>query len=104
MDTILFQGTVLSTGLCAFLGLLVFASIYVTTSTYQLDKGLWSAGNRVSDQESVQKLLAGRRESISGVSLDEEMINLVKFQTAYDAAAKLIATADELMQTVLNLV
>ena len=48
--------------------------------------------------------LENRRESISGVSLDEEMINLVKFQTAYDAAAKLITTADELLQTVLNMV
>lgn len=48
--------------------------------------------------------LENRRESISGVSLDEEMMNLVKFQHAYDAAAKLIATADELMQTVLNMI
>ena len=48
--------------------------------------------------------LENRRESISGVSLDEEMINLIKFQTAYDAAAKLISTADELLQTVLNMV
>ena len=48
--------------------------------------------------------LENRRESISGVSLDEEMINLVKFQTAYDAAAKLVTTADELLQTVLSLV
>ena len=44
------------------------------------------------------------RESISGVSLDEEMINLVKFQSAYDAAAKLITTSDELIQTVLGMV
>jgi len=32
------------------------------------------------------------------------MINLIKFQTAYDAAAKLISTADEMLQTVLNMV
>jgi flagellar hook-associated protein 1 FlgK len=44
------------------------------------------------------------RESISGVSLDEEMINLIKFQNAYAAAAKLVVTADELMQTVLQMV
>ena len=48
--------------------------------------------------------LENRRESISGVSLDEEMINLIKFQTAYNAAAKLITTADELLQTVLDMV
>jgi flagellar hook-associated protein 1 FlgK len=48
--------------------------------------------------------MENRREALSGVSLDEEMINLVKFQNAYDAAAKLISTADELMQTVLNMV
>ena len=48
--------------------------------------------------------MENRREAVSGVSLDEEMINLVKFQNAYDAAAKLISTADELLQTVLNMV
>ena len=43
-------------------------------------------------------------ESISGVSLDEEMINLIKFQNAYTAAAKLVSTADELMQTVIQMI
>lgn len=40
----------------------------------------------------------------SGVSTDEEMINVMKYQRSYDAAAKLITVADELMQTLLNLV
>jgi flagellar hook-associated protein 1 FlgK len=44
------------------------------------------------------------RESISGVNLDEEMVNLVKFQSAYDAAAKLITTTDEMIQTVLGMI
>jgi flagellar hook-associated protein 1 FlgK len=48
--------------------------------------------------------LENYRESISGVSLDEEMINLVKFQGAYDASAKLISTTDELIQTVLGMI
>lgn len=40
----------------------------------------------------------------SGVSTDEEMINVMKYQRSYDAAAKLINVADELMQTLLSLV
>ncbi|RLA92055.1 MAG: flagellar hook-associated protein FlgK, partial [Deltaproteobacteria bacterium] len=44
------------------------------------------------------------RDSVSGVSLDEEMVNLVKFQHAYDAAAKLISTIDELLNTVISMV
>jgi len=42
------------------------------------------------------------RDSVSGVSLDEEMTNLIKFQHAYSAAAKLINTADEMMVTLLE--
>jgi len=43
------------------------------------------------------------RDRISGVSLDEEMTHLIKFQHAYSAAAKLISTADEMLATLLEL-
>jgi flagellar hook-associated protein 1 FlgK len=55
-------------------------------------------------QSEMVAYLDNYRESISGVSLDEEMINLIKFQNAYTAAAKLISTTDELMETVLNMI
>lgn len=55
-------------------------------------------------QYSMVAHLDNYRESISGVSLDEEMVNLVKFQHAYDAAAKLISTVDELLNTVISMV
>lgn len=42
------------------------------------------------------------RDSISGVSLDEEMVNLIKLQHAFTAAARLIAKSDEMMVTLLN--
>lgn len=50
-------------------------------------------------------LLAGFQESkdsISGVSLDEEMANMVQYQHAYQANAKIIATVDELLDVVVN--
>jgi len=45
-----------------------------------------------------------RRQSVSGVSTDEELIKLMNFQQAYTAATKLVTTVDEMMQSVLNMV
>jgi len=42
------------------------------------------------------------RESTSGVSLDEEMTNLIQFQHCYQANAKMISTVDELLDVVIN--
>ncbi|MDR1360246.1 MAG: flagellar hook-associated protein FlgK [Deltaproteobacteria bacterium] len=47
--------------------------------------------------------LKARKDEISSVNLDEEMSNLIKFQASYKAAAKLITTADEMIQTLLSL-
>lgn len=47
--------------------------------------------------------LAERTASVSGVNVDEEMSNLIKFQHSYTAAAKLITTADQMLQTLLGL-
>ncbi|MCD9022304.1 flagellar hook-associated protein FlgK [Cohnella silvisoli] len=44
----------------------------------------------------------GRRQSVSGVSLDEEMSNMIKFQHAYNAAARNMTVIDELLDKVIN--
>ncbi|QGY41610.1 flagellar hook-associated protein FlgK [Pseudodesulfovibrio cashew] len=44
-----------------------------------------------------------RQQQVSGVNLDEEMSDLIKYQASYTAAAKLITTADQMLQTVLSL-
>ena len=43
------------------------------------------------------------RESISGVSLDEETTKMIEFQKAFEASARLVKTADEMLDTVLRL-
>jgi flagellar hook-associated protein 1 FlgK len=49
------------------------------------------------------KELEDLRDSVSAVSLDEEMVNIIKFQKAYQMSAILVKTADDLLQTVLNI-
>mgnify|MGYP000512940459 FL=1 len=41
-------------------------------------------------------------ESVSGVSLDEEAANLIKYQQSYAAAARILSTAQELFNTILQ--
>ncbi len=43
-----------------------------------------------------------RRQSVSGVSLDEEMTNLVRFQRAYQASARAMSTMDEMLEVLIN--
>jgi len=47
--------------------------------------------------------LSSLRESISGVSLDEELTNLLSFQRSFEASARMLTVADELFQTLLAL-
>lgn len=67
---------------------------------------LGKASQTVIRQETNQgKLLASidkSRMSVAGVALDEEMINLVQFQHAYNASAKVVSTVDALLDVVIN--
>jgi flagellar hook-associated protein 1 len=53
-------------------------------------------------QENTMNLLEKQREGISGVSLDDELTNLMQYQRAYQAAARLISVADELLATLIE--
>ena len=56
-----------------------------------------------NQQELINFELDNRREQLSGVSLDEEMVNLIRYQHAYQASARLVSVVDELLQTLLGL-
>ncbi|HZK43216.1 MAG TPA: flagellar hook-associated protein FlgK [Syntrophomonadaceae bacterium] len=55
-----------------------------------------------TNQEVLLSELEGKRQSISGVSLDEELINMIKFQHAYNAASRFITTIDEAIDVIVN--
>ena len=60
-----------------------------------------SADVRVQSAAVLFEQASDRVTSVSGVNLDEEAANLLKYQTAYNAAAKVVSVADELMETLL---
>ena len=55
-------------------------------------------------QSMISLQLSTYREEVSGVSMDEEMVNMVQFQSAYSAAAKLVNTVDEMLNTLIEMV
>lgn len=59
------------------------------------------AGNKQAFYQGLVDQYAQLRDSVSGVSLDEELTNLIKFQRAYQAAAQMITAADEMLQALL---
>jgi flagellar hook-associated protein FlgK len=60
------------------------------------------AKNYQSNQSTIVKQITNRRLSDSGVSMDEEMANMVKYQHAYNASAKMIQTISEIYDTLIN--
>ncbi len=56
----------------------------------------------LENRELLVEQLRNKRESVSGVSLDEEMTNMIKFQHAYTAAARVINTMDEMLDLIVN--
>jgi len=56
------------------------------------------------NQQLLVERFEAQRDSVSSVSLDEEMSNLIRFQHAYEAAARFISVLDEMMETVIDFV
>jgi flagellar hook-associated protein 1 len=61
-----------------------------------------NSADALSAQRSVDQALQQNRESVSGVNLDEEAANLLRFQQAYQASAQMMTVADTLFQTLLQ--
>ncbi len=63
-----------------------------------------TASSNAEAASVVVETLSAQREAISGVSLDEEAVNLMRYQHAFQGAARVISVVDELMNTMLGLV
>jgi len=59
------------------------------------------AQSNAENYQSIVNQIVAAKESVEGVSLDEEMTNMIKYQHAYDAAARMITAMDEAMDTLI---
>lgn len=62
------------------------------------------ANRQITTQDILVNQITNQRSSVSDVSVDEELVNMIAFQQAYVAATRVVTAADEMMQAVLAMV
>ena len=75
---------------------------YYTGKVGELGSEVSNASRRAEDRKTVADSLNTLRESASGVSLDEEAADLVKYQRAYQASTRMLTAFDDMMDRVIN--
>lgn len=76
---------------------------YYAANIAQLGVDVQQATRMKAGEDVLVTNVTNQRESISGVSLDEEMTNLIKFQKSYSAAARMVTMMDSMLDTLLNM-
>jgi flagellar hook-associated protein 1 FlgK len=62
----------------------------------------YAVGNIVDNQQMMIQQIDNQRSSLQGVSSDEELGNVIKYQHAYNAAAKVVSTVDQMIETLVT--
>jgi flagellar hook-associated protein 1 len=75
---------------------------YYSKTASGFGESVASAEAKLSDQQTVEKLVTSQRDSVSGVSQDEEMTDLMKYQRGFQASSRVINVIDSLLDTVVN--
>jgi flagellar hook-associated protein 1 FlgK len=68
----------------------------------QIGSDVRTATSSNTTANSVLTSITAQRQSVSGVSMDEEMANMIRFQRGYQAAARALTTMDDLLNTLIN--
>ncbi len=63
-----------------------------------------NASDNLTLNQNVGTQIANMVQQVSGVNMDEQMINLVKFQNSYEGAAKTLTTVSQMLQTLMNMI
>lgn len=91
-NSLVFQGNTLLAGS----GTVTFQEYY-TSLVGDVGVESMKSTQGMDHQDAIQKQLFNQRENIAGVAIDEEMVNIIKFQQAYNASARIISTVEEML-------
>ncbi len=78
-----------------------FSGFYSQTVS-RLGQALSTAESRAQDQANITGIVRGQRDSVSGVSMDEELADLTRFQRAFQASSRFFNVVDSLLDNVVN--
>lgn len=76
---------------------------YYSALTTKIGSDASSANSNYDTNEALYNSVYEQHQSVSGVNKDEELANLIKYQSSYSAAAKIITTIDQMLETLLGL-
>jgi flagellar hook-associated protein 1 FlgK len=77
---------------------------YYSNLLFGIGNDVANSSAELESSQLVLQQLQDQRGSISGVSLDEEAANMVQYQRAYDAAAQVVTTVNQMLDTLINMV
>ncbi|MBF0498581.1 MAG: flagellar hook-associated protein FlgK [Candidatus Riflebacteria bacterium] len=77
-------------------------SDFINKAVTQVATDSQTTGSEKSYSNDLMTQLKSERDSVQGVNLDEELTNIIKFQQAYNAASKVVATVDAMLDKIIN--
>ncbi len=77
---------------------------YLNATVSKLGTDTQSYQNKTTTQQTLVDSVQSSRQSISGVNTDEETIDLLKYQRAFEASSKVISTLNQIYQTIIGMV
>jgi len=76
--------------------------VFYTQLVTRLGTDVSGAAERVKGAQAVREQLENLRQSVTGVSIDEELTYLTQYQYAYQASARVVTVLDEMLDTIIN--
>ncbi|HHW24130.1 MAG TPA: flagellar hook-associated protein FlgK [Bacillota bacterium] len=74
--------------------------VLILMSDAAIDKNYYT--DRASAADTVVSAIDNQRESVKGVSLNEETVNMIKYQRAFEASARVMTALDEMLDIIIN--